>query len=80
LPKAVNFLDKDPGLKDPGVMAAFTVTFVQLFAFWERILRLGLRLVVTVTATATASVKILGVVQLVLQGVAFLYVSEKRVI
>jgi hypothetical protein len=61
-------------------MAAFTVTLVQLFAFWERISRLGFRLVVTVTATASASLEILGVVKLVLQGVAFLYVSEKRVV
>ena len=61
-------------------MAAFTVTLLHLFAFWQRVLRLGFRLVVTVTATASASLEILGVLQLVLQGVAFLYVSEKRVV
>ena len=60
-------------------MAAFAVALVNTFAFWHGICGLDSILVVTVAAATPASLEILGIIQLIVYAVAFLYIAHKGV-
>jgi hypothetical protein len=61
-------------------MAALAVAPIGLIAFGHGIGWLGCSLVVAMAAATTASLEILGVLQLVLHAIAFLYIAHKGVV